>query len=150
MSAVPNQTLHGTEFGRVIKLLRGALDIIRPEPHASISEVRLEGRSIAVIQVEPSRQAPVFAQGAAYRRAQATDRPMSPVELRQQLDRAEVPIDKQLESLAQSVATLTSTIDELRQQSQMSGSVKTRLIEWILSGIIGAILGQLLTMLLGR
>lgn len=142
-----SRSARGTDIGRITDILRRALDQTRPEPHAIISAVEIDGRQVAVIEIEASSRAPVLSNGAAYRRVGSDTRPMTPGDVKNQIARSDAPVHDKLDQLAESVAAQTALIDKLTFELQRSGQWTTRMREWLISGVIGAILGQLVAMM---
>lgn len=145
-----HRSIPGAELSRMVVLLRDALDRLRPEPQAGINSVSLDGESVVVIEVHRSNMPPVLMRGAAYVRAGAHTQAMSAADIRHQLARVQTPLDQQVERLSDAVASQTAQIEQLTAEIQRGSRWTSRLREWLIGGVIGAILGQIVSMLFSK
>lgn len=125
-----------------------ALSRLDPQPEAELEFVTADGKQLGVIKVQPSVVL-VLSEGGAFVRREERNVPMSASEIAQLYARKPGVSTQDIEMLAAAIANQTGTIQELQQALERANSLSSRAVEWAVSGIIGAILGQLLALLIG-
>lgn len=135
----------GADLQRLAAAVAAALERLRPEPQVSAEETRLDGAVIGVISVRSSAN-PVLADGSALTRLGPMTRAMTPEQLRGRFETSMSA--SKLPDLLTAIAEQTETIERLRADIQVAGSLRSKLQDYLVGGIIGAILGWLITLLL--
>ncbi|MEA3500105.1 MAG: ATP-binding protein [Candidatus Marinimicrobia bacterium] len=134
----------GCDFNRLEKILQLTKSILNPVPKIEISQIKLDGKIIGIIDVEKSENI-ISAGGGIYIRQSSIDRPMTSEELKNKIIQFDKPESQNM--LAKVISKHTKIIEELRDEISNSNSFKSKLKNYLIGGIIGAILSLLLTQL---
>ena len=108
----------------------------------------LNSHELFIINVEKSSEI-VFSAGSVYQRIGEQIRPMTAEEISSKLKIISSDSNS-LKALANAIEKQSQTIAELREEIRTSNSWKTKLKDQIVGGIIGALLGLGLTLLLTK
>lgn len=135
----------GCDSQRLSAALSSALERLHPEPVVTLEQVRIRGAGVGAIQVS-SAQGIVLSDGSAVTRVGSTVRPMGPEQLRERF--GEQTQQAWLEELFRTIALQTQTIESLRAEVQKTGSLWSKMKDYLIGGIIGAILGWLLSVVI--
>jgi len=136
----------GTSMTVVSKTLEEAQKHLQPSVPVSLHEVECDGKPVAIIQVSPS-DTPIASDGSFFVRTGATVRAMAADDLSRKLSEASQQF--KIEDLARAISQQTVTIERLEKQVSNANSVKSKLQDYCIGGAIGAILGFLLSLLIG-
>ncbi|MGV9962687.1 AlbA family DNA-binding domain-containing protein [Streptomyces olivaceus] len=138
--------LTGIDEARFTHAMRRAMQMVTPAPTVTTEVVSVDGKSIGVVKVEPLSGGLVQAMGQAFFREGDHNTRATAERIMRSLPVQ--PKDPELltevQGLAAALASQTIIIQELREAQGW----KTQLPLMLLNGIIGAILGVLVTMLL--
>ncbi|MFF5800876.1 AlbA family DNA-binding domain-containing protein [Streptomyces albogriseolus] len=138
--------LIGIDEERFTHAMRRAMQMVTPAPPITTEVVSVDGKSFGVVKVEALSSGLVQAAGQAFfregdRNSQATtERIMRSLPVQPK----DPEVLTEVQGLAAALASQTSIIQELREAQ----SWKAQLPLMLLNGIIGAILGALVAMLL--
>ncbi len=91
----------------------------------------------------------IFSAGSVFQRIGEQIRPMTAEEIKLKLITISSDSNS-IETLANSIEKQSQTINELREEIKNSNSWKTKLRDNFLSGLVGAILGLVLTLLIAK
>ena len=133
----------GASVAAVANILEEARKHLHPSVPASLHEVNVDGKPVAIVQVPPS-ETPVASDGSFFVRTGATVRAMLPDDLVRKLSEASQPVG--IAELARSISKQTETIEVLERQLAKANSLRSKLQDYIVGGGIGAILGFLLSL----
>jgi predicted HTH transcriptional regulator len=138
----------GTDTNRLLNMVERAKTALKPLPKFTTKVVTVDNKELLVIDVEKSNEI-VFAAGSVFQRIGEQTRPMTAEEIKLKL--TTISSDSNfLTTLANAIEKQSHTIDELREEIKNSNSWKTKLRDNFISGLIGAILGLVLTLLLTK
>ncbi|MFD8553435.1 helix-turn-helix domain-containing protein [Streptomyces fradiae] len=138
--------LIGIDEARYTHAMHRAMQMITPAPTVTTEVVSVDGKLLGVVKVEPLSGGLVQAMGQAFfregdRNSRATaERIMRSLPVRPQ----DPALLTEMQGLAAALASQTIIVQELREAQGW----KAQLPQMFLNGIIGAILGALVTMLL--
>jgi len=136
----------GCDTQKLHKILERTRTILKPTPNITSEIVMVENKEVFIINIEKSDEM-VFSAGSVFQRTGEQIQPMSNQDIKLKL--TSISSDsKSLETLAIAIERQSKTIDELREEIKNSNSWKTKLRDNFISGLIGAILGVILTLLL--
>jgi predicted HTH transcriptional regulator len=128
-----------------------ALDLLFPQPETQLYVVDSIRGSIVCIDVEPADQGPVSLGGVIFRRDGPKNRPVKEDELRavlhSHLDRT-LPTHQQAAVEANIAAVLahqSALLEDIKQNQLNARSWKSRLPDIVVSAVVGAILGVVLS-----
>ena len=137
----------GSDAARANRIYRAALERLTPVPETKFHDVKITNKTVVLIEVAKS-DGPVLVDGGAYARVGAHTQAMTAAQMFTLFNRAKSPVHT-FESLAQAITQQTQIIEKLRQELLESGSFRNRIKEWLIGGVIGAILGWVVTKILG-
>ena len=138
----------GADTNRLLNMVERAKTALKPTPKFSTKVVTVDNKELLVIDVEKSNEI-VFAAGSVFQRIGEQIRPMTAEEIKVKLTKISSD-SSSLTTLANAIEKQSQTIDELREEIKNSNSWKTKLRDNFISGLIGAILGLILTLLLTK
>jgi predicted HTH transcriptional regulator len=135
----------GVDEKRLKRLFEIASQRLSPRIHAALSFQEIEGKKVAIIDV-PRSALVVLADGSAFVRSGTMTQPMAWTQIRDKLpDR---PDTKTIEALAHSIEKQTKLIENLREEIRSGNSWKSKWKDYLISGVVGAILGVIATILI--
>jgi len=138
----------GVDTNRLLNMVERAKTALRPSPKFTTEVVSVDNKELLVIDVEQSNEI-VFAAGSVFKRIGEQTRPMTAEEIKLKLTTISSD-NNSLTTLANAIEKQSQTIDELREEIKNSNGWKTKLRDNFISGLIGAILGLVLTLLLTK
>jgi predicted HTH transcriptional regulator len=138
----------GVDTNRLLNMVERAKTALKPTPKFSTKVVTVDNKELLVIDVEESNEI-VFAAGSVFQRIGEQIRPMPAEEINVKLTKISSD-SSSLTALAIAIEIQSQTIDELREEIKNSNNWKTKLRDNFISGLIGAILGLVLTLLLTK
>lgn len=136
----------GVDEERFKRLFEIAIQRLTPRIQAALSFREVEGRKIAVIDV-PRSGLVVLADGSAFVRSGTMTQPMAWTQIRDKLP--ERPDIRTVEALAHSIEKQTKLIEALREEIRVGNNWKSKWKDYLMSGVVGAILGAIATCLIG-
>jgi predicted HTH transcriptional regulator len=131
---------------RVRQLYERAIAKLEPRPQTSFAVIHVEGRDVAVIEVGKANGL-VLAEGGAYTRVGVTIQPMTPSHVFQALILARAGQPDQLEVLSRAIAEQTNRIEDLSTALANGHSWHGKTIDYAIGGLVGLVLGSLLSLL---
>ena len=135
----------GTDIERVRQLYERAIAKLEPRPQTSFTGINVDGKPIAVIEVDKANGL-VLAESGAYARVGASTQPMTANDVSRALILAQAGRPDQLEVLSSAIAEQTNRIEDLRTALAKAHSWHGKVIDYVIGGIIGAVLGYLLSL----
>lgn len=138
----------GADTNRLLNMVERAKAALKPTPKFTTKVVTVDNKELLVIDVEKSNEI-VFAAGSVFQRIGEQTRPMTAEEIKLKLTTISSDSNS-LTTLANAIEKQSQTIDELREEIKNSNSWKTKLRDNFISGLIGAIVGLVLTLLLTK
>jgi ATP-dependent DNA helicase RecG len=148
----PNKIV-GTDPNQVIQLVERSRNALSPAIDLDVTIVIIDNKSVAVISVPESPEI-VLANGMALKRLGDHNLPLTPTEIAKKLP-PESDGNK-IDRLTDAVSKLTDTVEqqsqtivELQKQQEADRSFRSKAKEYLISGIVGALLGGIFTKLLG-
>jgi predicted HTH transcriptional regulator len=136
----------GTDTKRLINMVERAKTILKPNPKLTTEIITVNNKELFVIEIEKSNEI-VFAGGSVFQRIEKDTRPMPLGEIKFKLKTISSN-NNSLSILANSIEKQSLIIDELREEINISNSWRTKLRDNFISGLIGAILGFLASLLI--
>lgn len=157
----------GADVGQARRLFEAALRRLDPRPDVGFSAVGLDGRQVVVIDVHPA-DGLVLADGGAFGRSGSSTRALTAGEVTRLLREPRPDVSHALDRIVQALATQSAlvqdqndrlqaqrqqlevqqaTIEEFSSRFTASQTPRGKAVEWLISGVIGAMLGQLVTLL---
>ncbi|MBN2271108.1 MAG: ATP-binding protein [Sedimentisphaerales bacterium] len=136
----------GVDEERIKRLFEIASQRLMPQIQATLSFHEIEGKKVAIIDI-PRSGLVVLADGSAFVRSGTMTQPMAWTQIRDKLP--ERPDTKTIEALAHSIEKQTKLIEELRGDIRTGNSWKNKWKDYLISGVVGAILGAIATLLMG-
>jgi predicted HTH transcriptional regulator len=138
-------TVVGINPERLRRVYSATLNKITPQPRTVLSMVTVNGKSVGVIEVEKSDRLVVSDEGVFDHRGTSVQA-MSPSSILEVIKQSNEK--DQLEEMARSMSQLTHAMEEMRKQQDASGSWKNKFTDYILAGIVGAIISFMITALI--
>jgi predicted HTH transcriptional regulator len=130
---------------KVRQLYERAIEKLAPRPHMSFATINVDGKDIAVVEVDKANGL-VLAENGAYARVGAATRAMTPNDVSQALKLAQASQPDQLEVLSRAIAEQTNRIEDLSTALAKAHSWHGKVIDYVIGGIVGAVLGYLLSL----
>jgi len=125
---------------------------VQPPPECDVYSVDVRGIRVGVVDVAPSTGGPVLSDGAVFVRVGTRIAPASASQILATIssDRAS-PLQPAAETarLAEVVAQQTTAINGVQARLDALSSWKAKVPDYLVGGLIGAVLGWLVTWLLG-
>lgn len=146
----PN-TIIGCDPDAVTKSLDRAKKLVTPSPSTSLTFFDFEDKKLGIISVESSPTL-LFAVGGVYNRVGDSTQLMGAEWISKRIisNTDSLNLESTIKLLSGQIAAQSKSIESLLTELQQSGSFKTKLKDYIVGGIIGAILGFLPTYFLGK
>ena len=141
------QGVVGTNTKLARSVFGAAMHWLRPQPDVAYHETEFEGKQVAVIFVKASASL-VFCRGQVFRRAGERTMPMEVADISAKLAPPPSAAPQPPDNTAAALATLTQTVDKLRQELAEGNSLKNKMKDYLIGGAIGAVLGFLLSLIL--
>jgi predicted HTH transcriptional regulator len=135
----------GTDVERVRQLYKRAKERLVPRPHTSFGSINVDGKPVAVIEVDKANGL-VLAESGAYARVGASTQPMTANDVSQALMLSQAGRPDQLEVLARAIADQTNRIEDLSTALAKAHSRHGKAIDYVIGGIVGAVSGYLLSL----
>ncbi len=136
----------GCDIKRLQQVLSAALQRINPKPQVTVSKVIVNGKAVGVIEVEQSQNL-IMTERGAFLRIGETTQAMQPNEIVTRLQPSKTGLD--LDAIAKAISRQTTIIEGLQEDLREANSFKSKLKDYFVGGVIGAILGWLVTVGLG-
>lgn len=136
----------GTDVERVRQLYERAIEKLEPRPHTSFASINVDGKDMAVIEVDKANGL-VLAESGAYARVGTATQPMTASNVSRALMLAQAGQPDQLEVLSRAIAEQTNRIEDLSTALAKAHSWHGKVIDYVIGGIVGAVLGYLLSLL---
>jgi predicted HTH transcriptional regulator len=127
------------------RVLAQAAQRVSPEVPIQSEIVALEGKPVLIATVQKGDRLPHLVDGQAFQRTGDRAVPITSSILYDDIRERAVDRDAILNELKR----LTEVIETLNRQLIASGGWRSRLIDWVIGGIVGALISILLTLLLG-
>ena len=138
----------GASQDEIETALQNCQSIIRPSVQTDVYSIKYDGKTVVAVRVLPSELRPVFANGSAVIRAGAQVVALSPEQILNLVpgrEKLEKSVNQDLENFALALSEQTKTIDALRQKLMDGQKWQGKLKDWIWGGIVGAVIGVILT-----
>lgn len=140
------QNVVGVDRAELQRSYEAALRRVRPVPPTQLSLQAIKGKEIGLIEVGPG-EGPVLSDEGAFIRIGASERPMEAARIALSLaKRPELPAEER-NALAEGIESLTNTVDELNGKIDRANSFRGQFPNYVIGGVIGAIISWLLTQL---
>lgn len=141
----PNKII-GCEAFRTRKTFLEAVKHLSPEIHPEFSAVKTENKWIVSITVKKHAEL-VMASGGAFARDGKHLSPMKASEIEARLGSAKGELS--IHTIAKAITTQTEIVCQLRSELQDANSLKSKLIDYFIGGLIGAVMGAVATLIAG-
>ncbi len=140
----------GCEKKLVTKLYERASAILKPRANSTLTFYNFDHKEIAIIEVSKSNNL-VFSAGGVYRRTGESTMLMSVGEIKNKISVSigQINSENNIESISKAIGNQSKIISELQSEIKESGNWKNKSKDYLIGGIIGAILGLLATILSG-
>jgi len=135
----------GTDVERVRQLYERAIEKLEPRAHTSFTSINVDGKPIAVIEVDKA-DGLVLAESGAYTRVGASLQPMTESDVSRALTLAQAGQPDQLEVLSRAITAQTHRIEDLSTALAKAHSWRGKVLDYVIGGIVGAVLGYLLSL----
>ena len=135
----------GTQPEQVIKLVERAKPLLLPSVDLQVQTIEVDHKPIVAISVPESKEV-VFGNGMALRRVGDRIIPLSTDELSRKITSPADPVE--IRKLADAISKQTAIIEKLRDELKVANSFKSKLKDYLIGGVIGAIFGAIATSLL--
>lgn len=135
----------GTDTDKLQKMVGFAKLELKPLPDLTSQIVTIDNKKVFVIDIKKSDRI-VFSAGSVFQRIGDQIRPMNAEVIKSKLTKL-TSDDKSLSTLAIAIEKQSQTINDLREEIKNSNSWKSKTKDNLISGIIGALLGLVLTLL---
>jgi predicted HTH transcriptional regulator len=150
IGAGENGEVRSADFLAVQKVIGNALDFIFPKPEVSTEEFQLHGASIAVIEVQPSPNKPILVDGKILIRSGSEDRTADSSDVRRLVEPENSSTkEPSIDDLRNELRHLSDVISIQNQIIVNSNSFKNKLPDWIIGGVIGAVIAMLIAAMIG-
>jgi ATP-dependent DNA helicase RecG len=136
----------GVDTERIQSIIERARTALKPIPNINTEVIAIDNKNVFIINVEKSNEM-VFSAGSVFQRIGEQIRPMTAEGIKLKLTTISSS-SKSLDVLANTIEKQSKTINELRDEIKNSNSWKSKLRDHFISGIIGAILGAIITLLI--
>lgn len=136
----------GTDIERVRELYESAIEKLEPRPHTSFASISVDRGDIVVIEVDKANSL-VLAESGAYTRVGASTQPMTASDVSRALTLVQAGQPSQLGVLSRAIAEQTNRIEDLSTALAKAYSWRGRIIDYVIGGIVGAVLGYLFSLL---
>jgi len=130
----------GTDVEKSRQLYERAIGQLEPKPHTAFASVDVNGKALAVIEVDKVNGL-VFAARGVYTRVGGTTQPMSARRVAQALMQVQARQPDQLEVLARAIAEQTKRIEDLSTALTKAQHWRGKVIDYVIGGAVGAVLG---------
>lgn len=141
------QGVVGTNTRLARSVFGAAMHWLRPEPEVAYHEMEFDGKPVAVIFVKASPSL-IFCRGQVFRRIGERTLPMEVSDISAKLAAPAAAAPPPADNTAAALATLTQTVEKLRQELAETNSFKSKMKDYLIGGAIGAVLGFLLSLIL--
>lgn len=135
----------GTNPQFVLKVWEISLERMEPRPRSTIQEVSINGKTICVIHVDASDTI-VMCDSGAFIRVWDRTQAMTPAQVTQKLIASQAHPD--LGSLGRAIARQSKIIEDLQEELKKTNTWRSKLRDYLIGGVIGALIGYLLSILL--
>lgn len=138
---------------RALNHYERARRLLSPEPHTELYQLDSLRGNVMCIDVAPSETGPVVVGGVILRRDGAQIRPASAGELRPMLtgepsgSATSEAVVRREDRIAEILAEQSAKLEEIQQNQLEARSWSSRLPDIVISGIVGAVLGVLMSAL---
>ncbi len=138
----------GCDRNLVSKIFERSKSLLKDKPNTKLDFYEFEGREIAIINVSKSDSL-VFSAGGVYSRIGESTMLMSVGEIINKINVSvgQVSFENNIENLSKAIENQSRIISELQTEIKDSGNWKSKMKDYFIGGIIGAILGLLVTLL---
>jgi predicted HTH transcriptional regulator len=138
----------GVDVEEASRAFHRALSEVTSPPKVDLEAVTVDGRQIAIITVGKSERLVLSGDGAFVRVGDRSE-PMPSMAIAGVLaEREEVP-DSEAMSLAEAIHRLTVRVEQLHVDQMAANTFRGQMPNYLIGGIIGAVLGWLVSKLLG-
>jgi predicted HTH transcriptional regulator len=140
----------GCDRNLVSKLFERAKSLLKDKPNTTLEFYNFDEKEIAIINVSKSDSL-VFSAGGVYRRTGESTMLMSVGEIKNKINVSvgQVNFENNIENLSKAIENQSRIISELQNEIRESGHWKSKMKDYFIGGVIGAILGLLATLLAG-
>jgi predicted HTH transcriptional regulator len=133
------------DFLAVQKAVENALNSIFPRPEVSTKAFQLHGASVAVIEVQPSANKPILVDGKILIRSGSEVRTADASDIRKLVEPENSSTKEQsIDDLRIELRHISEVVSKQNQIIIDSSSFKNKLPDWIIGGVIGAIIAMLI------
>lgn len=136
----------GCDLKTLRRVVDGAIQKINPSTHISMHEVQIDGKGVGLVRVEKSSEL-VMAEAGAFIRVGDVLRPMSPGQIIERFRASDPPEPPDI--LAEAISRQTVLIETLRLTIEKSSGWKAKASDYVIGGLIGAVLGVIATKIFG-
>lgn len=135
------QGIVGCDREQLRRVFEAAQQNIKGNIDLALDFVEVDGKDVGVITVGESHGVVSLRDGIFVRRGSEVIA-MTPQEIQKRISYEEYPIRK----LTELVAELTKRIEELKDDIRKSNHLKSKVIDYLIGGLVGAIIGFLFTL----
>ena len=141
----PDRTV-GCKASRMRRLFLATLENLRPPINPEFLAIQTQEGWVVAISVERQSEL-VIASGGAFKRTADRIEAMTVDEIMSRLTSDDTNLS--MHSLAEAIAGQTEMIATLQAELQNANSFKSKLQDFIIGGLIGAVMGTIATLLIG-
>jgi predicted HTH transcriptional regulator len=127
------------------RILDSAAQRVSPAVSVQSEVIDLEDKSILFATIQRSDSPPHLVDGQAFQRIDDRTVPITSGTLYNNIRERATDVD----AVLQEVKRLTTVIEQLNEQLIAAGGWRSRVTDWVLGGIVGAMISILLTLLFG-
>jgi predicted HTH transcriptional regulator len=130
---------------RTYQVLEQAVKQITPAIKLQPDTVSLNSKKVVIVKIEKGNSSPYFAENQAFQRTGAATILLTASKLYENIQtRSTTPVE-----ILKEVKQLTAVIEQLNMELLAAKSWRIKIADWVLGGIIGALISLALAILLG-
>lgn len=136
----------GCEASRIRRTFLSAMDSLRPAIEPEFLAIQTGDKWIVAISISRHSEL-VMASGGAFTRTGDRLQAMSAAEIESRLRSESKEIS--IHSIAEAIAAQTQMIAALQLKLQDASSLKSKMVDYLIGGLIGAVMGAIATLMIG-
>lgn len=136
----------GCEASRVRRTFLSAIELLKPPIEPEFLAIKTDNKWVVAISVKPQPEL-VMASGGAFTRIGDRLHAMTVGDIESRL-KSETD-DTSIHSIAEAIAAQTEMIAALQSELLDASSLKSKIIDYLIGGLIGAAMGTIATLLVG-